>query len=287
MCRRSCFFRPSQVKHITSRENPFYKRLARLVQSSRERRKSGLTVLDGVHLVEAYREAVGLPRAVAVSESGAGSPEIRALLTRLATLQAVLMPDALFKDVSPVATPAGIVALIETPRPAQAPADLDFCLLLEGIQDPGNLGSILRSAAAAGARHVFLSSQCAFAWSPKAVRAGMGAHFALHIHEHADLEELIFGFHGKVVAARPTAARSLFETDLTGNVALLIGSEGSGLSDRLLELASEQVAIPMPGGTESLNAAAAAAVLLFERVRQRGLKVCGRNTDRRVTRSST
>lgn len=138
---------------------------------------------------------------------------------------------------------------------------------VEGIHDPGNLGSILRSTAAAGVDHVFLSKDCVFAWSPRVIRAGQGAHFLLSIHEGADLAGLAGNFPGRVVATGLSATTNLFDTDLTGPLALLIGNEGAGLSEELLTVASHRVRIPMPGGMESLNVAAA-AICLFERVRQ-------------------
>jgi TrmH family RNA methyltransferase len=142
------------------------------------------------------------------------------------------------------------------------------CVLLEGIQDPGNVGSILRTAAAAGVRHVLLSESSVHAWSPRVLRAGMGAHFMLEIHEQADLIAVATAFRGRVVAASRGAPRFLYECDLTGKVALLFGNEGGGLSRSLRAVAHDEVSIPMPGGSESLNVAAAVAVVLFERVRQ-------------------
>jgi TrmH family RNA methyltransferase len=115
---------------------------------------------------------------------------------------------------------------------------------------------------------VYLSPGCAFAWSQKTVRAGQGAHFHVDIFEHADLEAIAREFPGRVIATDPHASVSLFDTNLRGACALLIGNEGGGLSPVLAQAAQERIAIPMPGGFESLNAALAAAVCLFEKVRQ-------------------
>jgi TrmH family RNA methyltransferase len=145
---------------------------------------------------------------------------------------------------------------------------MDACVMLEALQDPGNLGSILRSCAAAGMRHVLLSRGSVHAWSPRVLRAGMGAHFALSIHEGADLASAARDFGGTVFATRAGSRQSVFEADLKGRIALLFGNEGAGLSASLRELADRVVSIPMPGKAESLNIAAAAAVCLFERVRQ-------------------
>jgi TrmH family RNA methyltransferase len=261
------------LKHITSRDNPSFKELAKLANSSRERRKRGLTVLDGVHLIEAYRQRFGAPQALFVAEGKAQSEEIRTLLERLEPLAPTLLSDSLFKEVSTVDAPTGVIAVVATPMVTAAPAKLDFCLLLEDIHDPGNLGSILRSAAAAGIEHAFLSAGCAFAWSPRVLRAAMGAHFVLTIHEGANLTTLAEKFHGKVVASMLRGDASLFEADLTGPLALLVGNEGSGLSPELLATATHRITIPMPGRIESLNAAAAAAICLFERLRQVAQKV--------------
>lgn len=255
------------MQSIISRDNATYKQLSKLAGSSRERRKAGRTLLDGAHLVEACLAAGHVPELLAVSESGAGNTEIAALRERTGKVQQVALADALFAEISPVETPTGLLAVIEIP-PCKPPANPDFCLLLEDVQDPGNLGSILRSAAAAGVRVAWLSPGCCDAWSPKALRGGMGAHFALEIGERTNLAEKLAGFSGLSLATSLEAGKSLYDLDLTGPLALLVGNEGAGLSAALLEGADERVTIPMPGKMESLNVAAAAAICLFERVRQ-------------------
>jgi RNA methyltransferase, TrmH family len=127
----------------------------------------------------------------------------------------------------------------------------------------------LRTAAAAGVEQVLLSAQCAFAWSPKVLRAGQGAHFHLQIFEDIDLVEWARAYRGTLVAAVAAEGEPLYAVDLTPPIAIAIGNEGAGLSDALRAAAARRVTIPMPGGFESLNAAAAAAVCLFECVRQR------------------
>jgi TrmH family RNA methyltransferase len=144
--------------------------------------------------------------------------------------------------------------------------------MLEDIQDPGNLGSILRSAAAAGMRDVYLSRGCVQAWSPRVLRAGMGAHFALNLYEGVDLLGIVRGYTGKVLAAAGDGATPYYSADLKGQVALLFGNEGAGLTSELRDAAHASISIPMPGNAESLNVAAAAAVCLFERVRQMALR---------------
>jgi TrmH family RNA methyltransferase len=258
----------SANKVVRSADNPRFKALRRLAQSSQERRRTGLSVLDGPHLVAAYCEHAGDPAEVVVSDTGRNREELRALLARLRPVEPLVLADALFEKLSSVVTPTGIIAVVRTPRPASAPPRTGSCLMVEDLQDPGNLGSVLRSAAAAGMTHVLLSKHAVHAWSPRVLRAAMGAHFLLAIHEGVDLVAAARAFHGRVIATSQRGARTLFDEDLRGDVALVFGNEGGGISEGLLAAADAVVAIPMPGGAESLNVAAAAAVCLFERVRQ-------------------
>ena len=262
--------RNPDLKLIRSRENPRFKALRQLATSTRERRKAGLALLDGMHLIAAYRASGGVPEQLILSESGAANAEAAQLAAGVAAQAVLVLADALFNDVAQVATPTGIVALIRTPKSGPLPPTIERCVMLEDIQDAGNLGSILRSTAAAGIRTVLLSRGCAFAWSPKVLRAGMGAHFSLDIFDNADLPAVLHRLTGRLICTGSHAEKSLYQTDLRGPLAWAFGNEGAGLSAALSEAAAEQVRIPMPGGTESLNVAAAAAICLFEQVRQRG-----------------
>jgi RNA methyltransferase, TrmH family len=260
------------LKHITSRDNPLFKHLKKLADSSRERRKAGQTLLDGAHLVMAYVEAFGLPELLIVAEGDCTEDALLVLerlsQAKLSEAKKVMFPPAMFAELSPVARPTGILALVNIPQLAAVELP-QFCLLLEDIQDPGNLGGLLRSAAAAGVEQVWLSAGCADAWSPKTLRGGQGAHFIVPIAERADLVGVSKTFKGQTLAAA-MRGESLYAQDLTGPVAFIIGNEGAGLSAEMLAVASRVVHIPMPGKVESLNAAAASAVCLFERVRQLG-----------------
>jgi TrmH family RNA methyltransferase len=257
------------VKLISSRENALFRHAKALSHSSRERRKAGMALLEGVHLVSSYIAVHGMPQTLVVSESAQERGEIAQLLARAKAADLAVLADALFHEVSTFETPSGILALIAPPRPQAVPDDAPACLLLEDIQDPGNVGSIVRSAAASGVRHVLLSKGCAFAWSPKVLRAGQGAHFLLNIVEEADLVAFLRTYSGQALALTPHAGQTLYDIDMRPATALLIGNEGAGLSAPLLQAADRRVAIPMPGKTESINAAAAAAICLFEMVRQR------------------
>ena len=256
------------MKIIQSRDNPFFKEFAKLSSLARQRGKAGRTLLDGAHLLAAYLDSGKQPQHILLNAAALHDAEITALLERAAGVPVTQLDDKLFAELSELKTPTGILALIEIPQPAAPVAAACFALLLEDIQDPGNLGSMLRSAAAAGCDAVFLSTGCADAWSPKVLRAAMGGHFVLGIHERQDLSGVAKTFPGKLLAASLQAKRSLYDCDLRGNIAFLVGNEGAGLSAGLLELATQQITIPMPGKIESLNAAAAAAICLFETVRQ-------------------
>ena len=259
----------SPMKHISSRDNPFFKELLKLVGASRQRNKTKQTVLDGIHLVQAFLDAGHQPQHLLLTEKALQDIEVSALIKKLTDVPLTQLDDNLFAEISELKTPSGILALIGQPGPSISPAQSRFCLLLEDIQDPGNLGSILRSAAAAGCDAVFLSKGCTDAWSPKVLRAGMGGHFVLSIHESADLLAVAAACEGKLLAGSLTAKTSLYDCDLRGKLAFAVGNEGAGLSEKLLALSSQKISIPMPGKVESLNVAAAAAVCLFEAVRQR------------------
>lgn len=254
------------MKLIHSRDNAFFKQLKRLAESGRERRKTGRTLLDGVHLVEAYEAVNGPVETLVVAESALDGGEIATLIGNRET---VVLADALMRDLGLVDTPSGLLAVAAMPSaPARPDAGCD-AVLLDGIQDPGNVGTLLRTAAAAGIRQVLLSPGCAAAWSPKVLRAGQGAHFVLAIHEDADLPSFVATYRGRVAVTCLTDSTSLYEAGLQGPLAWIFGAEGQGVRRELIEAADLRIRIPMPGAVESLNVAAAAAVCLFEALRRR------------------
>jgi RNA methyltransferase, TrmH family len=255
------------MKSIQSRDNPFFKELIKLTGSARQRNKTDQTLLDGAHLLSAYLDSGNQPSHILLNAAVLQDDEIAGLLDCLKDVPVTQLDDKLFAELSELKTPTGILALIDIPQPSVTQSR--FALLLEDIQDPGNLGSMLRSAAAAGCDAVFLSQGCADAWSPRVLRAAMGGHFALRIYERQDLPGVAKSFPGTLLATSLQATQSLYDCDLRGNVAFLIGNEGAGLSADMLSLATHKISIPMPGKIESLNVAAATAICLFEAVRQR------------------
>lgn len=265
------------VRTLQSRDNPNLKRWAALAHGSHsQRRAQGQTLLDGAHLVLAARAAgVGLDELI-VSESGLARAENRRLFEADVRPVRYCLPDALFARISPTDAPTGLLATLALPPPPPPPLPGQSWLVLDRVQDSGNLGTLLRTAAAAGLREVLLSPGCARPWSPRVLRAGMGAHFHLRVHEEQALPDRLNGFAGTVLATGlGQGARPLYALDLQGPVAWLFGSEGQGLDPALGALARWQVIIPMAAGVESLNVAAAAAICLFEQRRQCLVRAAG------------
>ena len=252
-------------KHIVSRDNPVFKYQKKLVESARERRAEGKTLLDGVHLIESYCAAFGDPEIIIIPE-GKSSLEATQLMQHLEHVSTIMFPTLMFAELTPVSSSTGILAVVKTPNIAP-PNTVKFALMLEDIQDPGNLGSMIRTALGAGVQAIYLSKGCTDAWSPKALRGGQGAQFYVPIIEGVDIVGAMQNFAGNTYAAT-MAGESLYMQDLTQPSAFVIGNEGAGLSNKAMEAASHQISIPMNKNLESLNAAAAAAVCLFERARQ-------------------
>jgi RNA methyltransferase, TrmH family len=252
---------------VASRDNPRYRAVHRLAVSAPARRHAGRTLIEGVHLCSAYLVRFGAPALCVLAEGARATAEISAIAATLAARDTLVLADALFRSISQLEQGVGIAFVVDVPK-ASAVHRIDApAILIDRLQDPGNLGSILRSAAAAGIGSVFCSHGTVAAWSPKVLRAGMGAHFALSIAEDCALAELVGGALIPVFATSSHAGESLYDADLSGPVAWMFGNEGEGIAAALLEGAST-LAIPLPGGMESLNVAAAAAICLFEGVRQ-------------------
>lgn len=260
-----------RLQPIVSRKNPLFKELRALATDPREGRAKGLALLDGIHLLDAYQRSGGHPQLIAVTENGLRLEQVSRLLEVFAETEVVLFSESLFNEISGVVTPVGVLAVIDITSCPPVPnrSGNGGCVMLDAVQDSGNVGSILRSAAASGVRQVLLGRGCAGAWTPKVIRAAQGAHFTLDVEEQVDLVTAISNFKGLVVATVVTEGNSLFDAELTGEIAWLFGNEGAGLNPSLLQMAGRKVCIPMHTETESLNVAAAAAVCLFEERRQK------------------
>lgn len=259
------------MKEIHSTQNDTYKSLKQLATSPKHRRRSNQTLLEGVHLCVSFLRADKRPLLLVCTPSALKNPEVSHIIAKCEErhIPIVELNEGNFSTISSVDNGVGVLFLIDIPTQETASVLDDNSLLLEDIQDPGNMGAILRTAAAAGVSNVFASDSCVSVWSPKVLRAGMGAHFALHVHEHTDLAKLITDSTVPVLATSLNATNTVYKADLTGSSAWLFGNEGQGVSDELLALSTYQLIIPQIPEVESLNVAAAVAVCLFEQSRQR------------------
>ena len=259
---------------ITSRDNPVFKRLKKLADSARARRDARMTLLDSEHLISAYLDAGGQPDTL-VRAVSCPADRLSGWAERCSATQCLVLPDALFAELTPVATPTGVLAEAAWLDPHTI-NKVPLVIVLEHIQDPGNLGAMLRTGAAAGATLAVLSANCHDPWSPKALRGGQGAQFVLPMQLDVDLPSWLNAFAGLSVALSldetPGAEHDFYRLNFTGQIAFIVGNEGAGLSASVMQAASTSARIPMPGKVESLNAAAALAVAAFEAVRQRALQ---------------
>ncbi len=248
---------------ISSRGNQHFKHLKKLNESPRYRHEVQQTILDGMHLIESYAECFGSPDSIALIEGG-NIDKIKSYLNE--DTQVLEFPAGLFSEIAPVISPTGILASINIPH-LEAPKKQNCILLLEDIQDPGNLGSILRSAGASGVDLVYLSDHCADLWSPKVLRGGQGAHFHLPCIEKVNFSDITKIFTGKIFATT-LSGKSIFQEDLKGPVAFIFGNEGNGIHSETMRLTSHAIHIPMKRGIESLNVSAAVSICLYEKYRQ-------------------
>jgi TrmH family RNA methyltransferase len=250
------------VSIIASRDNPRVRRWRALIRNAHERRSQQRAILEGRNLILAFLQSGKTVESLMLGKSAAAKPEFVALAKRTGKSPTVLT-DAVFNSVVDIKAPAGIAAEISIPATRYELKTAQSCVLLDAIQDTGNVGTILRSAAAFGIRHAVLGKGCADAWSPKVLRAAAGAHFSLQIAENADLAEAISAFGGRIACTVPRGGIAITDADLSGRLGWLFGSEGRGVSDALTGRATLRISIPMSANTESLNVAATAAICFY------------------------
>jgi len=255
------------VTTLRSRDNPRVRRWHALARDGRRRAREGRALIEGTHLLAAYLATGARPIAVLVGETAEEDAEIAGLVRRTGHAP-VRMSDALLRWVAEAHSPPGLLAEIEVPAPDPELAAARHAVFLDGIQDSGNVGTILRTAAAFGVDTAVLGPGCADPWSPKTLRAGMGGHFSLRILEVGDLPAALARFPGTLVCAVATGGASPDSIDLDGTLGWIFGAEGQGVSAEAAARARWRVSIPLAPGAESLNVAAAAAVLLYERWRR-------------------
>ena len=251
---------------ITSAQNSKIKRVRALVGRAKERREANAFVVEGVRLVE---EAINRDWRFEIvfydkSLTERGTSLVESLKSRGIEVEELAEP--LMKTLSSTETPQGILAILHNSR-LPIPDSLNFVLILDQIRDPGNLGTLLRTAAATGVQAVLLPPETTDAFAPKVVRSGMGAHFRLPIHSMT-WEEIREQTQDLQVYLADMEGQSCWETDLRQPLVLIIGSEAEGASEEARKLAMQKISIPMSGDVESLNAAVAGSVLMFEVIRQ-------------------
>jgi TrmH family RNA methyltransferase len=265
---------PVPAPFIRSRSNAVVRRFRAL----KERSAADLALLEGTKLLEEALAAGAIVTEVAASPRAGRGARGRALLQALERrgVPVRFMDEDVLGSVSEAETSQGLLALAR--RPAFAEEALfgahPLLLVAVGIQNPGNVGALLRAAEAAGASGAYLAEGCADPFSWKALRGSMGSAFRLPHRRRVDARETLRRLEARgvaTVAAVASAEARYDEADLVRPVALVVGSEGSGLDEGLAAAASARVAIPMRGGVESLNVAVAAGILLFEAARQRRL----------------
>ena len=257
---------------ISSTDNPLFKRLRKLAGSPRSCKVAQRTLIEGFHLIEAALAAKATFQTVVI-RAERPSPAVREWVQAVEVasgVRAVSLAPALYDVIAPVDKGVGMLAEIAIVTHSLPSAAAEDAVWLDGIQDPGNVGAIMRAAAAAGVRHVAATSGTASLWSPKVMRAAMGAHFVLRSYEDIDAAQLRPAFGATVLAADAKSGHDLYAEQWgRGPTVWLFGSEGAGLSESSRDITDLRLKIPLAPGVESLNVATAAAVCLFEQVRRR------------------
>lgn len=255
-----------EPRHVASAANPLVKLLHKLVQEPGAYRKQGRLWLEGDHLVRAFLARGGHGAQAVLPAPAWEDATLRALALRAGAV--VLLEPALWAGCSSLESPAPIGFLVDLPALQPAALQVVDSVVLDRLQDPGNVGSILRSAAALGVRQVLALKGTVALWSPKVLRAGMGAHFGLALHEGLAPEDLDrLGV--PLVGTSSYAEATLGTVALPAPCAWVLGHEGQGVGEAVQGRCAVTVGIPQPGGEESLNVAAAAAICLYESLRQR------------------
>lgn len=259
---------------IRSGSNEKVKQLRKLVKSSKERMEKGLYIVEGIRM---FRE---IPKSqIAEAYISEGALEKYEADVSGALYDCHVLSDSVFQTVSDTKSPQGILAavrmqdytLADICGCADAFDNCPFILAAERLQDPGNLGTMIRTAEAAGVTGIILSNDCADIYNPKTVRATMGSLFRMPVYVSENLKEDINLLHKnniKLYGAH-LKGESMYEADFTKPVAFLIGNEGNGLSEDIAAAADALIYIPMKGGIESLNAAVSASIICYEVLRQR------------------
>ena len=263
------------MQKISSKDNSLVKHIKRL-KEKKYRDEYGEYVVEGLKLIkEAIQENADIKHIV-VCDGCDNSEMIESHLKyEMARLDFIYVPQNIFKMISDVENPQGVLAVIGKTKYTNIEADInlseDIILALDDIQDPGNLGTILRTADSVGLKQILVSKGTADSYNPKVVRSTMGAIFRVNVIECDNLKETLKDLQSKdykVMTTSLKAKKSIYEVHYKKKI-IVIGNEANGVSKEILNLADEKVIIPMLGKTESLNASVATGVILYEYVRQK------------------
>lgn len=258
------------MKKISSAQNPLVKKLVQLSEKQSFRNKQKMTIIEGAHLTVEWLKRFGAPDFCVISSSSKRSEEVEEIIQKCEELktETIELEAKIYSKISPVIEGLGVLFVVKIPETQ----GVNFCedaIILDRVQDPGNLGTILRSAVGFGIKQIICSKGTVSAWSPKVLRAGMGAHFKLQIFENQDLSEVISKIETPIFATSLQAEKMIYDEDFTTKTTWVFGNEGTGVSSELLSKVKNQVIIPQTGEIESLNVAMAATVCLAEQARQR------------------
>ncbi len=255
---------------ITSSHNPKAQLARALLGRPKERREANAFVAEGVRLVEEALAADWPFRFLLYADGLSEKGKLLVASIQSHGIGTEMVSESVLNAISETETSQGILAVLEL-TPIPYPLSPNFILIPDSIRDPGNLGTLLRTAAAAGVQAVFLPPETTDAFAPKVVRAGMGAHFRLSIHTLSwdEIRRIAESLNLTLYLAAAEGELTYWEADFRRPLALIVGGEAEGASQAARKLANRRIRIPMPGGAESLNAASAGAILMFEIVRQR------------------
>lgn len=258
---------------ITSESNELVKKLKRLNESNRFCKREGLTIAEGLHLAKELVSRKELIEAVVLREGAAAKEEVADILEALRadSIKHYEFSSGIFNKICPVEQSAGILCLIKIPDEPAVPKDSDW-VYLDDVQDPGNVGTIARSALGSDVVNLAVSKNSAYPWSPKVLRAGMGAHFRMKIFTSLSLDKIKKSSAYLCLVADARGGQSLFDArwgDSSQKTIWVFGNEGQGVSEETLRLSDKRLIIPLNPVVESLNVAMAATVCLFEQKRRR------------------
>ena len=267
------------MQKITSKDNDFIKHVKKL-KDKKERDISNEYMIEGIKLVaEAIQENAKIKQIILCDDCENSDVIPKDLMYEIAKYECIYVTEKVFKYISEVQAPQGILAVVEKNCNRQIENgiedinyDEDIIVALDDIQDPGNLGTILRTVDSVGLTQIFVSKGTADAYNPKVVRSTMGAIFRVRIIECEDLQHVLKEVKKhkfKIVVSSLQTDNSIYDIDYNKKV-IIIGNEANGVKKEIQDMADEKVKIPMLGKTESLNASVATGVILYEYVRQKG-----------------